>query len=229
MIEVLIDDKVVKVNPTLTIEKYQKIMRNPIKFQDHTELLSLYLDLEPNELRDLPVEQIRFVESMLSKHLLEPKSPDLVFTFALSGVTYGLENDWSNMSWGQWVDLEVYSQPDKINENIHKILALLYRPIIIEKGTKYKLSKFKSSDVDERAELFKKELGVDIWFGVGSFFLLILNEYTTRIDTSMKARRKLEKWMKPVLRILPKCLHPKPPQDFISNLLTNSQKKTSQS
>lgn len=229
MIEVLIDDKVVKVNPTLTIEKYQKIMRNPIKFQDHTELLSLYLDLEPNELRDLPVEQIRFVESMLSKHLLEPKSPDLVFTFSLSGVTYGLENDWSNMSWGQWVDLEVYSQPDKINENIHKILALLYRPIIIEKGTKYKLSKFKSSDVDERAELFKKELGVDIWFGVGSFFLLILNEYTTRIDTSMKARRKLEKWMKPVLRILPKCLHPKPPQDFISNLLTNSQKKTSQS
>ena len=51
MIEVLIDDKVVKINPHLTVEKYQKIMKNPIKYNSQTELLALYLDLTADELR----------------------------------------------------------------------------------------------------------------------------------------------------------------------------------
>lgn len=226
MIEILIDNEVVKVDPKLTIDKFQKIQRNPNKYNDQTEILALYLDLEPDELKDLPVEQVRFVESVLSKHMLEPRTDDLVFTFEIDGVTYGLENDWMSMTWGAWVDLEVYSQPDKLTDNIHKILAILYRPITIEKGTKYTLAKFKQSEVEERAELFQSKLGVDMWFGVGSFFFLILKEYTTRIDSSMKLKMRMSKYLKPMLKILPKCLHPKPFPDFISNLLTNSQKKT---
>lgn len=209
MIEVLIDDKVVKVNPKLTIGKYQKIQSNPNKYKTATEVLSLYLDLEPNELKDLPVEQVRFVETVLSQHLFQPKNSDLVLTFEINGVTYGLENDWQNMTWGQWVDLEVYSQPDKINQYIHKIMAILYRPVEVEKGTKYTLRKFKASEVDERAELFQEYLGIDIWFGVTTFFLLTLKEYTSNIETSMKLKMKIERYLNPMMKILPKFLHPK--------------------
>lgn len=227
MIEVLIDDKVVKVNPKLTIKKYQKIQTNPIRFQNQTEILSLYLDIEPNELKDLPVEQVRFVETVLSQHLLKPKTSDIVFTFEIDGVTYGLENDWQNMTWGQWVDLEVYSQPDKINEHIHKILAILYRPVEIEKGTTYKLKKFKSSEVDERSELFREKLEIDIWFGVSSFFLRALNVFTNNIETSLKVRKKIESYLRPVTKILPKFLHPKLQYGSTLNSLINSQMRTS--
>jgi hypothetical protein len=216
MIEVLIDDKVVKVNPHLTVEKYQKIMKNPIKYNSQTELLALYLDLTADELRELPVEQIRFVESALSQHLLKPPTNDIIFTFSYKGVTYGLENDWSNMKWGQWVDLEVYSQQDKMYENLHRVLALLYRPIKIENGTKYKLTEFKSSDVDERAEVMK-QVDVIIWYSVSAFFLHILKEFTTRINTSLKVKMKIENHLKPILKILPKWLHPKPLRDSIFN------------
>lgn len=227
MIEVIIDDQVIKVNPNLTIDKYQKIQGNPVKYSKPEEILALYLDVSVNELRDLPVDKIKFVETALSNYILEPKSRDLVTTFELHGITYGLENDWQHMSWGQWVDLEVYSQSDKLTDNIHMIMSLLYRPVVSEKGKDYKLEKFKSSKVEERAELFKNNLPIEMWFGVSTFFLRALNEYITHIDTSLKAKMKIESYLKPLRKILPKWLLPKPLPDSTLNSLTNLQARTS--
>lgn len=228
MIEIIIDDQVIKVNPKLTIDKYQKIQGNPVKYAKPEEILALYIDVSVDELRDLPVDKIKFVETALSNYILEPKTRDLVTTFELNGITYGLENDWQHMTWGQWVDLEVYSQSDKLTDNIHMLMALLYRPVVSEKGKDYKLEKFKSSKVDERAELFKNDLPIEMWFGVSTFFLQTLNAYITRIDTSLKAKMKIESYLKPLRKILPKWLLPKPLPDSTLNSLTNLQARTSQ-
>jgi hypothetical protein len=188
----------------------------------------LYLDISVDELRDLPVDQIKFVEVALSNYILEPKTRDLVTTFELNGITYGLENDWQNMTWGQWVDLEVYSQSDKLTDNIHMIMALLYRPVTNEKGKDYKLEKFKSSKVMERADMFKNNLPIEMWFGVSTFFLQTLNAYITHIDNSLKAKMKIESYLKPLRKILPKWLLPKPLPDSTLNSLTNLRARTSQ-
>jgi len=227
MIEVLIDDRVINVNPKLTIDKYQKIQGNPIRYSKPEEILGLYLDISVDELRDLPVDQIKFVEVALSNYILEPKTRDLVTTFELNGITYGLENDWQNMTWGQWVDLEVYSQSDKLTDNIHMIMALLYRPVTNEKGKDYKLEKFKSSKVMERADMFKNNLPIEMWFGVSTFFLQTLNAYITHIDISLKAKMKIESYLKPLRKILPKWLLPKPLPDSTLSSPTNSRQKTS--
>jgi hypothetical protein len=229
MIQITLDDRVINVSTTLTVEKYQQIRSNPIKYSNTSEILALYLGVSVDELKDLPVDQIKFVEGILTQHLLAPKVEDIVFTFQIDDVTYGIENDWGNMTWGQWTDLEVFSQPDKIEQNIHVILALLYRPVRIEKGQSYTLDKYKSSEVMERAELFRKKLGVDVWFGCASFFLLISNAYIINIKNSMDLTTKIERYLKPWRRILPKYLLPKQPQDFISNLLTSSLRTKSQS
>jgi hypothetical protein len=212
----------------LTIDKYQKIQGNPIRYSKPEEILGLYLDISVDELRDLPVDQIKFVEVALSNYILEPKTRDLVTTFELNGITYGLENDWQNMTWGQWVDLEVYSQSDKLTDNIHMIMALLYRPVTNEKGKDYKLEKFKSSKVMERADMFKNNLPIEMWFGVSTFFLQTLNAYITHIDNSLKAKMKIESYLKPLRKILPKWLLPKPLPDSTLNSLTNLRARTSQ-
>ena len=227
MIEVKLDDKIIQVPTTLTIEKYQTIQQNPDKYKDVSELLGLYIGITSDELKDLPVEQIRFVEKMLSAHLLKPQADMMVFTFEHEGITYGFENDWGNLTWGQWVDMEVFSQSDVVTQNIHTILALLYRPVKLEKGTHYTLTKFKSSEVIERAEVFKN-IDVSIWMGCASFFLFVNERLLNNIETSLKARTKIERMQKPLRRILPKFLLPNPLQDFILNLPTNSLRKTSQ-
>jgi hypothetical protein len=226
MIEIKLDDKVIQVPTTLTIEKYQTIQQNPEKYNNVSELLALYMGLTSDELKDLPVEQIRFVEKMLSAHLLKPQADTMVYTFEYEGVTYGFENDWGNLSWGQWVDMEVFSQSDVVTQNIHIILALLYRPVKVENGTHYTLTKFKSSEVMERAEKFKN-IDVSIWLGCASFFLFVNERLLNNIETSLKARTRIERMLKPLRRILPKFLLPNPLQDFILNLPTNLQKKTS--
>ena len=118
MIKVKIDGEEIQINPELTVQKYQIIQKNPVKYQDQSEILGLYLGITKEELKDLPVDQISFLDNLLTAHMTPPQS-DIIFTFKHDGVTYGLENDFGNMTWGQWTDMEVFSQPDKINDNIH--------------------------------------------------------------------------------------------------------------
>jgi hypothetical protein len=223
MIKIKIDGKDHNVNPELTVEKYQIISRNPKKYENQTEILALYLGITPDELKDLPVDQISFLDKILTTHMTPPQT-DLIFTFKHEGVTYGLENDWGNMTFGQWTDMEVFSQPDKITDNIHILLALLYRPIEKQKGTTYKLEKFKSSKVLERAEIFKN-VPIILWFSAANFFFLISKEFVSNTNISLKRKMRIQKIKQKILKWIPLNLPLKWLQDFFTNSRINSRKK----
>jgi hypothetical protein len=223
MIKIKIDGKEHNVNPELTIEKYQIISRNPKKYENQTEILALYLGITPDELKDLPVDQISFLDKILTTHMSPPQS-DLIFTFKHEGVTYGLENDWGNMTFGQWTDMEVFSQPDKITDNIHILLALLYRPIEKQKGNTYKLEKFKSSKVLDRAEIFKN-VPIILWFSAANFFFLISKEFVSNTNISLKRKMRIQKIKQKILKWIPLNLPLKWLQDFFTNSRINSRKK----
>jgi hypothetical protein len=223
MIKIKIDDKVIEVKPKLTIRQYQTIQRNPNRYTSTTEILALYLGLTAEELKDLPVDQIEFVSSILTSHILNPKS-DLVYTFKHNDITYGLENDWGNMTWGQWTDMEVFSQDDKITDNIHILMALLYRPILKEKDGTYKLEKYKSSEVMERAEGFL-DIPIEYWFSCANFFFHISKEYASVTKHSLKKKIQREIFLLKILKRIPSFLIPKRLRDSFLNSLTNSHKR----
>lgn len=226
MIKVKLDDRTIEVKPQLTISQYQTIQRNPTKYTSTTEILSLYLGLTSDELKDLPVDQIEFVSGILTQHILNPVN-DLLYTFTHNGVTYGLENDWGNMTWGQWTDMEVFSQDDKITDNIHVLMALLYRPILTEKNGTYKLEKFKSSEVMDRAQEFLT-LPVQYWFSCSNFFFHISKEYVTVTNRSLKRKARRERILWKMMKWIPSFLLPNRLRDSFLNSLTNSQVKTLQ-
>lgn len=221
MIEVLIDDKKIEVPEYLTISQYQKIHRNPIKYNDPTEVLSLFLNLDVEEIKDAPRKQVEFVQKYLMENVMGNQRGDFRETFFLDGIEYGFENDWKNMKWGMWVDMEVFSQTDKIYDNIHILMSILYRPIIDRVKGKYVLEPYKSSETMDRAELFQQKLGIDYWFGAATFFLLMSNQYIKNIKASLEAKMKIYKIARPILKRLPKFLQPKLLQDFISNSPTS--------
>lgn len=215
MIEVKIDDKLIKIDPQLTIGRYQKIQQNPGKYVTPTQILALYMDIDPEELKQMPVDEIKYIESIITKHNEDPKT-DVVLTFEYNGVTYGMENDWGNMTWGQWTDLEVFSQKDKVQENIHIIMALLYRPIIVNDGKSYTLEKFDSKTVMKRAEIFK-HIPVDYWFGASTFFLLMSTMFIKDMESSLRVMTQVKKILWRGMKILPNFLIPKRLRDFILN------------
>lgn len=229
-ISIQLEDKVIEVKPEMTIGQYQKFYKNVEMYKkDPTQLLALYLDVPLYELRDLPKGQVEFVQQYLTQQLLNQTPKDETqFMFTYEGVTYGLESDWSKLTWGQWVDLEVYSS-DNVDEHIHQIMSLLYRPVLsVDKKNKYKLIPFKSSDVEERAELFKS-LPFSYWLGVSSFFFLIAQMYTNNIQSSLSMMSKTNRMIVLGWRILPKWIRNKLPLDSILLSPTNSAMRTSPS
>jgi len=216
MIQVKVDNILIDVKSDLTIEKYQKIQKNPIKYNDPNEVLSLYLDLPVDELKDLPKQDVKFVENYITEQIIMNDKQQVHVTFEHDGVLYGMENDWKNIKWGQWVDMEIFSQPDNINDSIHMIMSLLYRPVISQKGTEYTIEPYKSSEVIKRGEIMK-QVPVKYWFGCSTFFLLISHQLVENTKNSLEVKKRLNRILKPILKRLPKFLHPKLLRDSISN------------
>ena len=227
MIEIKLDDRKIKVDDELTIKKYQEISKNPIKYNDGAAVLALYLDVSVDEVKELPYKDIKFIEAYLTQKYTKEVDKNIVFTFNYKGVDYGLENNWKKMTWGQWITMEVISQPDRISDNIAHIMALLYRPIKTQKGKEYTLMPYKENEVEDRKNLFQ-ELPVKYWFGAATFFFLISKTYIQNIESSLTMRNKMEKLMAPMRKILPKWAQPKPLYASTFNSLMNSQIETLQ-
>ena len=221
MIQIEIEDKVVDVKPHLTIQQYQRLKSNEQKYQNSSvETLSLYTDIPVNQLKDLPLEQINFVQEYITSQITNNSMKDELHNiFTHNGVEYGLENDWTKLAWGGWVDLEVFAS-DKVEENIHYIMAVLYRPVIDRKKGKYIIEPYKADDIEDRANEFLT-LPVNYWFGASVFFFIVGSLYISSLESSLTMKNKINQMMMKGWEILPKWVKKKLPLDSILILPTN--------
>ena len=221
MIELEIEDKIVQVKPHLTIQQYQRLKSNEEKYQNSSvETLSLYTDIPVNQLKDLPLEQVNFVQEYITSQITNNSMKDELHNiFTHNGVEYGLENDWTKLAWGGWVDLEVFAS-DKIEDNIHYIMAVLYRPVIDKKKGKYTIKPYKADDIEDRANEFLT-LPVNYWFGASVFFFITGNLYISNLESSLIMKNKLNRMMMKGWEILPKWVKKKLPLDSILISPTN--------
>ena len=225
MIEIEIEDKIVEVKPQLTIQQYQRLKSNEEKYQNSSvETLSLYTDIPVNQLKDLPVEQVNFVQEYITSQITNNSMKDELHNiFTHNGVEYGLENDWTKLAWGGWVDLEVFAS-ENVEHNIHYIMAVLYRPIKEKKKGKYILQPYKADEIEDRANEFLT-LPVNYWFGASVFFFITGNLYISNLESSLTMKNKMNQMIVKGWEILPKWVKEKLPLDSILISPTNSQPK----
>lgn len=222
MIEVQIGKKTYEIQDTMSVEQYQRLQQKKlfINNTNQAKLLAAYLDIPESELKNAPKKQIDFVESIIFTRLTDGVTKDMIYTFDYDGQTYGFENDWKKLAWGAWQDLEFLSSDD-ITSNIHRLLAVLYRPVTEMKGIKYKIEPYDADTVEERSELFKK-IPIKIWFGAAQVFFYISNAYITNIKNTLESRMKMYRLMKKGTTILPKWLQKKLQLDSILTRQLNS-------
>jgi hypothetical protein len=228
MIEIQLNDRVVKVKPEITIEQFQRLKAKEDLYKSSpADLLSMLLSVPVNELKDLPLNQMEFVQSYLMSQMTESSLKDELYNvFTYDGIEYGLENDWSKLAWGAWMDMEVFSS-ENIEESIHLIMAILYRPIIEKKNGKYKISPYKADEIEDRGYLFR-QLPIKYWFGASSFFFLTATIYTSNIKSSLELTNKTNKMIMKGWEILPKWVKKRLPLDTILVSHSISQEKTLQ-
>lgn len=196
-VEFTIEDKTYELPEFVNVEQYAKIYKLKDVLSDEYFAVKLI-----NALSGCPIEDLLQVNYQQIEHLavyclnLFPKQKEkFVDRFELDGVQYGFLDSWKKFSFSEWVDLDtlITKNVDELVDNIHIILAIMYRPIISEdkKTKKYKIEKYNSDTMIERAELFKKNLDVRIYFGTLVFFSQFVTKY---ISPTQQSLQKMSLW-----------------------------------
>jgi hypothetical protein len=170
------------------IDIYEKNKDNESSEFLNKKMIEIFCGVNLKELYKIPVSSFDGVVNHLYR-VLNTES-ELTNTFKMVGtdgveVEFGLIPNLDKMSYGEWEDLENYIWD---NKNIHRAMAVLYRPLIYQIGGKYRIHEYQGTD--EYAEMMR-DMPIDIALAARVFFYRLvkkLGDYT--MDSILKQYQK---------------------------------------
>lgn len=126
---------------TLTIEQLMKINLLIKRYEDEKKLIPEVIKVIHGT---LDIEQSVSSKTMLELNELLSKEYDLVQRFEIDGVEYGFIPNLSKISTGEFIDLDNYLNEE--DKQLHKICAILYRPIKSSFNKYYEIEKYEGTD-----------------------------------------------------------------------------------
>ena len=156
----------------ITLDQYQRFNKiNTEENQDTNFLMHKTVEIFCGlELKDIAKIKMQSVKSVLKDiDNIFAEKPDLIPTFKLKGKEYGFIPKLDDISLGEYIDLD-----DSFTEwdNMHKAMAVLYRPIKMKKEDKYLIEEYNGTD---NAEIMK-QMRLDVVMGAMVFFYNLNNE-----------------------------------------------------
>jgi hypothetical protein len=187
MIEFEIKKKNYVLPEVLTIENYVRIYKvKDLLGEEYfqAKLINAITGAKLEHILQANHNQINYLSEYILS-LFPPNDYPFIDKFILNGVEYGFIPSWKHMSFAEFVDLDTLlnKKPEEIVENLHIICAIMYRPIISKKKEHdFQIEVYDSKTMEERAEIFKKELDVKYVLG-GNFFFsnFVKKKYSKKI------------------------------------------------
>ena len=155
----------------IRLEQYQKFVK--LYDGEVTEefmalkMLEIFCGVKLSDAYNLRYKDVDGVVQILNETLND--KPQLVRTFFMDGVEYGFIPNLDDMSFGEYIDLDTYLGDW---QNIHKAMAVLYRPIKSKYGERYNIVDYQIIDSEMMrkmpmhavlgAVLFFYRLGMDL-------------------------------------------------------------------
>ena len=169
---------------------YEKNKDNESNDFLNKKMLEIFCGTKLKDLHKIPVSSFDSIIEHLY-NILNSDTP-LVNRFKMKGtddveVEFGLIPNLDKMTYGEWEDLENYIWD---NKNMHRAMAVLYRPLVYNIGDKYKIHEYRGTDF--YAEVMR-EMPIDIALGAKVFFYRLatkLGVYT--MDSTLKQYLKSE-------------------------------------
>ena len=174
---------------SITLRQYQKYLKvaNKNEGKEYSDFLNkklveIFCNVDLNDVESIPVVEFDKVLTIIEEAF--KKKWGLTRTFKLLGVDMGFIPKLDDMSLGEYVDVEA-SLGDW--QNIHKAMAVLYRPINFQSKDKYTIAPYTPSE--EVSELMR-EMPLSVVMGSMVFF------YALGIELSRASLSYLEMEMK---------------------------------
>ena len=179
----------------LNLGRYMRIMKvlqskeKLHEIEKIVRILNCISDIPKKELYGLDLKSIGKLGKHLTKFLGTEPNEELKHFIKIEGVEYGFHPKLVDMSLGEFVDLETYM--NNINDNLHLILSILYRPVTAKKNEKYRIEDYEPNR--ESADLFKKHLTVDDFNGASVFFYDLGRQLMINSKKSLIQQKKKQK------------------------------------
>ena len=164
--------------------RIMKVLRSEEKIHELEKIiriLNCISDIPKIDLYGLDVKSIGKLGAHLTSFLESEPEDELKHFIKVEGIEYGFHPKLVDMTLGEFVDLETYTE--NIEDNLHLILSILYRPVTAKSGDKYRIEDYKPNR--ERADLFKKHLTVGDFNGASVFFYDLGRQLSINSRTSL--------------------------------------------
>ena len=177
----------------ITIKMYQEFEKvkseNLEEDEFNKRVLSVICGLDRELMDRMEVKSLKKIFktlSFLNKEM--PKGKELVKKVEWNGKKYGFIPNLSEITMGEYVDIEDYCKNGQ--DNLHKIMSILYRPIVKETKTRYDIEPYKPSE-----DLEKEFLDFPILPSVSalSFFFLLGKKLPIALGRYLKKEREARK------------------------------------
>ena len=170
----------------ITIAEYQRylqIAKTKRKTRDD-EIVSMFCKIDKELIKKLKLKDKKILVDKVNKFVNSKNELELEKRIEFKGKVYGFVPNLSRITTGEFVDIEEYGK--NINENLHRIMSVLYREVDNEVGKFYSV---KTYDPDE-LEIDKfKDLpmsttlsAIDFFFRLGRNLLEDLNNYSMEVE-----------------------------------------------
>lgn len=164
----------------MTVKQYKTIYFLKENFEGE-ELLKKILEMTYKDNPNITLDESkRLLESFNNSRL--KKTDSLIQTFWYDNVEYGIIPDFDLIKTKEFLDIDQY---EKSVDNIHKLLAVLYRPVKSRLGKYYEIEEYQGSK--KYADIMEN-VDIEIYISVVNFFLALfqkllekdLNTYSTK-------------------------------------------------
>ena len=165
----------------ITLSQYQRFAR--LDGDDEfisKKMLDIFCNVPLNELPNIRFKDVSKVSHKLTNMMRE--RPRLTQRFKLDNKEFGFIPSLEDISYGEFVDLDTYMADVK---NLHKTMAVLYRPIKRKIGKRYTIESYESSD---NYSQLMKDAPMDVVMGAVVFFWTLGKDLLTTTLTSLENR-----------------------------------------
>ena len=160
----------------ITLGQYQEFSKLDITKESEVQskMIEIFCKVPTNVVRSMKAKDITDICTIINN--MFDVEHQMLNRFDLNGVKYGFIPDLENISFGEYVDLDTFMGD---NDNLHRAMNVLYRPIDLKQGVRYTLKEY-DPDTNEEA----KNYPLDAVFGAMVFFYDLGKDLSTVILNS---------------------------------------------
>lgn len=160
----------------IKLRQYQKFLK--IDEPTNEDILKCFLDLTDQEINSIKLNDVEDLANEISEALKQ--EPLFTPVFKLNGIKYGFIPKLDDITYGENKDVTTYLNGF---DNMHKAMAVLYRPIISKLGNKYLIEDYEGSH-KYSDEMLNAPLGVVM--GAMVFFYNLTNDLLKAIPNYLE-------------------------------------------